>query len=73
MPGTSSASGPVGLEPFDFTRENITCCLWLAEGFTQYYGPLLLTRAGLAPGAPTGFGGRRRQRIGPSGRDPPSR
>ncbi|HEY4352694.1 MAG TPA: hypothetical protein VGN31_15790, partial [Paraburkholderia sp.] len=32
---------PAGLEPFDFTRENITCCLWLAEGFTQYYGPLL--------------------------------
>jgi len=44
---------PVGLEPFDFTRENITCCLWLAEGFTQYYGPLLLTRAGLSQGAPT--------------------
>ena len=39
---------PAGLEPFDFTRANITCCLWLAEGFTQYYGPLLLTRAGLA-------------------------
>jgi predicted metalloprotease with PDZ domain len=38
---------PAGLEPFDFTRANITCCLWLAEGFTQYYGPLLLTRAGL--------------------------
>ena len=38
---------PVGLEPFDFTRENVTCCLWLAEGFTQYYGPLLLHRAGL--------------------------
>ncbi len=38
---------PAGLEPFDFTRENITCCLWLAEGFTQYYGPLLLERAGL--------------------------
>jgi predicted metalloprotease with PDZ domain len=37
---------PVGLEPFDFTRPNITCCLWLAEGFTQYYGPLLLARAG---------------------------
>jgi predicted metalloprotease with PDZ domain len=45
---------PAGLEPFDFTRENITCCLWLAEGFTQYYGPLLLTRAGLSQGAPTG-------------------
>ena len=40
---------PAGLEPFDFTRENITCCLWLAEGFTQYYGPLLLRRAGLVP------------------------
>jgi predicted metalloprotease with PDZ domain len=38
---------PAGLEPFDFTRENVTCCLWLAEGFTQYYGPLLITRAGL--------------------------
>ena len=36
---------PVGLEPFDFTRENVTCCLWLAEGFTQYYGPLLRSRA----------------------------
>ncbi len=43
---------PVGLEPFDFTRENITCCLWLAEGFTQYYGPLLLTRAGLTQSPP---------------------
>jgi predicted metalloprotease with PDZ domain len=39
---------PAGLEPFDFTRANITCCLWLAEGFTQYYGPLLLMRAGFA-------------------------
>jgi predicted metalloprotease with PDZ domain len=45
---------PVGLEPFDFTRENITCCLWLAEGFTSYYGPLLITRAGLSDAAPLG-------------------
>jgi predicted metalloprotease with PDZ domain len=45
---------PVGLEPFDFTRENITCCLWLAEGFTEYYGPLLLTRAGFRPMIPFG-------------------
>lgn len=44
---------PAGLEPFDFTRENITCCLWLAEGFTQYYGPLLLHRAGLTTQVPT--------------------
>jgi predicted metalloprotease with PDZ domain len=43
---------PVGLEPFDFTRENITCCLWLAEGFTRYYGPLLLRRAGLSQTVP---------------------
>ncbi len=39
-----------GIEPFDFTRENVTCCLWLGEGFTQYYGPLLITRAGLSGG-----------------------
>jgi predicted metalloprotease with PDZ domain len=44
---------PVGLEPFDFTRANVTCCLWVAEGFTQYYGPLLLYRAGLSQNAPT--------------------
>src|SRR6266404_5778311 len=43
---------PVGLEPFDFSRANITCCLWLAEGFTQYYGPLLLKRAGLSENGP---------------------
>ncbi len=44
---------PAGLEPFDFSRANITCCLWVAEGFTQYYGPLLLYRAGLSQNAPT--------------------
>lgn len=41
---------PVGLEPFDFTRANVTCCLWLAEGFTEYYGSLLIARAGLGGG-----------------------
>lgn len=45
---------PQGLEPFDFTRANVTCCLWLAEGFTQYYGVLLLHRAGLSGGLPLG-------------------
>jgi predicted metalloprotease with PDZ domain len=39
---------PKGLEPFDFDRANLTDSLWLAEGFTQYYGPLVLQRAGLA-------------------------
>jgi predicted metalloprotease with PDZ domain len=38
---------PQGLEPFDFDRANLTDSLWLAEGFTQYYGPLMLHRAGL--------------------------
>jgi predicted metalloprotease with PDZ domain len=38
---------PQGLEPFDFDRANLTDSLWLAEGFTQYYGPLVLRRAGL--------------------------
>jgi predicted metalloprotease with PDZ domain len=38
---------PQGLEPFDFDRANMSDSLWLAEGFTQYYGPLMLHRAGL--------------------------
>ncbi|MCP3736461.1 PDZ domain-containing protein [Sphingomonas sp. RP10(2022)] len=37
---------PAELEPFDFTRANPTPSLWFAEGFTQYYGPLLIRRAG---------------------------
>jgi predicted metalloprotease with PDZ domain len=43
-----------GIEPFDFTRENVTCCLWVGEGFTQYYGPLLLERAGMGAAPPVG-------------------
>jgi predicted metalloprotease with PDZ domain len=39
---------PASLEPFDFTRANISGELWLAEGFTQYYGALVMQRAGLA-------------------------
>ncbi len=45
---------PDDLEPFDFTRGNVSCCLWLAEGFTQYYGPLTLRRAGLSDAVPMG-------------------
>lgn len=37
---------PKTLEPFNFEHSNISDGLWLAEGFTQYYGNLLLTRAG---------------------------
>jgi predicted metalloprotease with PDZ domain len=38
---------PTSLEPFDFERGNMSAELWLGEGFTQYYGPLALSRAGL--------------------------
>src|SRR5262249_20196698 len=44
---------PKGLEPFDFDRANLSGELWLAEGFTQYYGPLALQRAGLVDLAST--------------------
>lgn len=44
---------PKGLEPFDFDRANLSGELWLAEGFTQYYGPLVLQRAGLVDIAST--------------------
>jgi len=37
---------PAELEPFDFTRANPTTTLWFAEGFTSYYGPLTIRRAG---------------------------
>lgn len=37
---------PKTLEPFNFEHSNLSDELWLAEGFTQYYGNLLLTRAG---------------------------
>ena len=38
---------PRSLEPFDLDRTNPSGELWLAEGFTQYYGPLAMQRAGL--------------------------
>ncbi|MGO9896250.1 MAG: M61 family metallopeptidase [Bryobacteraceae bacterium] len=38
---------PRSLEPFDFERANMSAELWFAEGFTSYYGPLALQRAGL--------------------------
>jgi predicted metalloprotease with PDZ domain len=38
---------PAGLGPWDYTRENYTTNLWIAEGVTSYYADLLLARAGL--------------------------
>jgi predicted metalloprotease with PDZ domain len=39
---------PKSLEPFDYESANMSGELWFAEGFTNYYGPLVLKRAGLA-------------------------
>ena len=44
---------PQSIEPFDLERTNLSGELWLAEGFTEYYGPLTLSRAGIAPLAST--------------------
>ncbi len=38
---------PDALGPFDYTRENHTRLLWVAEGGTSYYADLLVRRAGL--------------------------
>jgi predicted metalloprotease with PDZ domain len=38
---------PKSLEPFDLEQMNMSGELWLGEGFTSYYGPLILRRAGL--------------------------
>ena len=38
---------PDALGPFDYTRENYTKLLWVAEGLTSYYENILLRRAGL--------------------------
>ncbi len=37
---------PVPLGPFDYSNENYTELLWLAEGFTAYYDDLMLRRCG---------------------------
>ena len=38
---------PDTLGPFDYMKENYTRLLWVAEGITEYYGNLMLRRAGL--------------------------
>lgn len=39
---------PAELGPFDYENENYTRSLWIAEGITEYYGPLTVRRAGLS-------------------------
>jgi predicted metalloprotease with PDZ domain len=38
---------PDALGPFDYTKENYTKVLWVAEGITDYYSQIALRRAGL--------------------------
>ena len=42
---------PRSLEPFDFTRANMSGELWLGEGFTNYYEALTMRRAGFTTDA----------------------
>lgn len=38
---------PQSLEPFDFSRANMSGDLWFAEGFTSYFDDLSMVRSGL--------------------------
>jgi predicted metalloprotease with PDZ domain len=38
---------PKTLEPFNFEKSDMSHELWFAEGFTQYYGDLLVLRSGI--------------------------
>ncbi|OHB77424.1 MAG: hypothetical protein A2Z34_05270 [Planctomycetes bacterium RBG_16_59_8] len=38
---------PEALGPFDYQRENYTRLLWVMEGITNYFSPLILRRAGI--------------------------
>ena len=38
---------PSGVFPFDYTRENFTTALWIAEGFTSYYDDYHCLKAGI--------------------------
>lgn len=38
---------PQSLEPFQFNQPNMSAELWFGEGFTNYYGQLMLCRTGI--------------------------
>src|SRR5690606_27385298 len=38
---------PKSLQPFDYSRANMSGDLWFAEGFTSYYDDLSMARAGI--------------------------
>jgi predicted metalloprotease with PDZ domain len=37
---------PKGITPYDYTKEDYVKELWVAEGTTSYYGPLMMVRTG---------------------------
>jgi predicted metalloprotease with PDZ domain len=39
---------PTDMWPYDYESEQYTPLLWVSEGFTSYYGPLILARTGLS-------------------------
>jgi predicted metalloprotease with PDZ domain len=39
---------PAEMWPYDYESEQYTPLLWVSEGFTSYYGPLILARTGLS-------------------------
>ncbi len=41
---------PIELGPFDYEREMFTPSLWVVEGITDYYGDVLVLRAGCSSG-----------------------
>ncbi len=45
---------PEGLEPFNFRDVNMSGEMFLAEGFTQYYGNLSMLRSGITPAGDLG-------------------
>lgn len=47
---------PKSLEPFNYEEANMSGEMWIAEGFTQYYGGLVMGRAGLRPAEQTLLG-----------------
>lgn len=40
---------PAGISPYDWSKENYTRELWIAEGTTSYFDQLLMVRAGMSP------------------------
>ena len=61
---------PVELGPFDYENEVNTKSLWIAEGITDYYGRLLVRRAGLCSDVEY-LNGRTRGGGGAGADDPP--